>query len=175
VPTWLSEAESPKILHIVSTTSILQCAANGRGREFGDPRRRLAQLTANEMNAERTTYRVIKTLAPGDRGTVALAQKYGQALVCVRHRTDDKGTVRYTTVELVVHSAPIRPRSTRIVFVRTEPHEQALQSMIKAAGGRWDGKNRLWRLPSRVVGILNLRDRVVGMLAYVNPHVSPCG
>ena len=112
---------------------------------------------------ERTTYRVMKTLAPTARGAIALARVYGDALVCVRHRTDAKGKVRHTTVELLVHSTPIRPRPLKMVFLETAPHEQSLQSVIKTAGGIWDGKRRLWRIASRVAGILNLRDRIVEM------------
>jgi len=69
--------------------------------------------------------------------------------------------VRHTTVELLVESTPIHPRPIRMVHVRIEPRERALHDMIEAAGGRWDATRRLWRLPSRVVGILNLRSRVV--------------
>lgn len=113
------------------------------------------------MKTERATYRVIKTLAPGDRGAIALAQRFGEALVCVRHRSDAKGKVRHTTVELLVHSVPIRPRSTKTVLVSVAPDEPTLHAVIRAAGGTWDGRNRLWRLPSRVATILNLRNRVV--------------
>lgn len=113
------------------------------------------------MRSERSTYRVVKTLAPSDRGAITLAQHYGEALVCVRHRTDAKGKFRHITVELLVESVPIRPRNLAMVQVRTEPHERALQAVIKAAGGVWDAKTRLWRLPKRVVSILGLRDRIV--------------
>ena len=113
------------------------------------------------MKAERKNHRVIKTLGPLDRGAIEFARQYGDALICVRHRTDAEGKVRHTTVELLVNSTPIRPRRIVIVNVRVEPHEGAMHSMIKAAGGRWDSKNRVWRLPSRVATILNLRDRVV--------------
>ena len=114
------------------------------------------------MKSERSTYRVIKTLAPIDRGAIELARQYGNALVCVRHRTDAKGKLRHTTVELVVQSTPIRPRSIKTLLINVAPHERELHAVVKAAGGLWDGKQRLWRLPSRVVSILNLRDRVVG-------------
>ncbi|OGA99883.1 MAG: hypothetical protein A3E25_16035 [Burkholderiales bacterium RIFCSPHIGHO2_12_FULL_69_20] len=113
------------------------------------------------MKTERTTHRVIKTLAPTDRGAITWAQRYGEALVCVRHRTDGKGKVRHTTVELLVQSTPIKPRTVKIVQIRIEPHERPLQTMVQTAGGVWDGKTRLWRLPSRVATILNLRSRVV--------------
>lgn len=115
------------------------------------------------MKTERTTYRVVKTLSPTDRGAIALAQQYGEMLVCVRHRTDAKGKVRHTTVELLVQSTPIRPRPIKMVCIRIEPHERTLHAVVKAAGGSWDAKNRLWRLPSRVVGILSLRGRIVPM------------
>jgi hypothetical protein len=125
------------------------------------------------MKTERTNYRVIKTLAPTDRGALEFARKYGNALVCVRHRTDAKGKIRHTTVELVIQRAPIRPRSVKLVYLKVEPHERTLNDVIKAAGGRWDGTNRLWRLPSRVASILNLRDRVVAMYLNPCPHLAP--
>ncbi len=113
------------------------------------------------MTAERSTYRVVKTLAPTDRGAMTLAAHYGEALVCVRHRTDAKGKLRHTTVELLVDTKPIRPRSVAMVHIRTEPQERTLHAVIRQAGGRWDPKTRLWRLPKRVAGILSLRDRIV--------------
>ena len=119
--------------------------------------------TPPPMNTERSSLRVIKTLAPADRGAIELARRYGNALICVRHRTDPKGKVRHTTVELLINSEPIRPRTAKMVYLQTQPHERALHSVIKTAGGFWDGKRQLWRLPSRVATILNLRDRVVSM------------
>jgi hypothetical protein len=113
------------------------------------------------MSTERKSYRVIKTLAPNDRGAIELARRYGDALVCVRHRSDAKGKVRHTTVELLIGSEPIRPRAHKMVCIQTQPHERTLHSVLKAAGGTWDSKRRVWRLPSRVATILNLRDRVV--------------
>jgi hypothetical protein len=115
------------------------------------------------MKTERSTHRVIKTLAPGDRGAIELARRYGDSLICVRHRTDAKGKVRHTTVELLVSSEPIRSRSPKMVYAQTQPHEKSVHSILKAAGGIWDSKRQLWRLPSRVATILNLRDRVVGV------------
>lgn len=124
------------------------------------------------MPADRTTHRVVKTLAPNDRGALALARQYGAALVCVRHRTDAKGKFRHTTVELLVETTPIRPRGIQTVYLRTEPHERHLQDVIKAAGGVWNPKLRLWKLPKRVAGILSLRDRIVSQEADVDPYSS---
>lgn len=113
------------------------------------------------MKPERVHHRVLKTLAPTDRGAIGLARHYGDALICVRYRTDANGKFRHTTVELLVQTAPIRPRALKIVGIKTEPHERYLHSMIKTAGGTWDAKARLWHLPRRIAGILNLRNRIV--------------
>jgi hypothetical protein len=110
--------------------------------------------------AERSTYRVVKTLAPTDRGALELARQYGNALVCVRHRTDARGKVRHTTVELLVRSTPIRARSVKMVYLQIDPGDDAMHAVVRAAGGTWDRARRQWRLPSRVASILNLRHRI---------------
>lgn len=113
------------------------------------------------MPTERRTHRVVKTLAPTNRGAITWTRHYGEALVCVRHRTDAKGKFRHTTVELLVETTPIRPRNQTMVQLRTGPHERELIAVIKTAGGKWDAKARLWTLPRRVAGILSLHDRIV--------------
>ena len=113
------------------------------------------------MMGERTRYRVVKTLAPSDRGAIELAREYGEALVCVRYRTDGRGKVRHTTVELLVSSKSIRPRSTRMVHLKLDPNEHNLRGVVKAAGGVWDPVRQLWRLPRRVANILSLATRIV--------------
>jgi len=104
--------------------------------------------------------RVTKKLSPQSRGAIKLAQQFGDALICVRHRSDDKGEYRFTTVELLVEKAPIRPRTDTLVGVRVGPEEKGLQTVVRTAGGTWDYKAKVWRLPRRVVGILKLVDRI---------------
>jgi hypothetical protein len=111
---------------------------------------------------ERRNHRVIKTLAPDDRGALDYARRYGAALICVRHRADAKGKMRHVTVELLVQSTPIRPRSVGHVWLRLAPHERKLAAVVETAGGHRDERSGLWRLPSRVASILSLRDRIVG-------------
>ena len=113
------------------------------------------------MNTDATKLKVLKKLAPDQAGAKKLAQKYGDALVCVRHRTDPGGRIRYTTVELLVERAPIKPRIDRIVGVKIEYNERALQAAVRAAGARWDPQSKLWRMPRRVAGVLRLHDRIV--------------
>ncbi len=105
--------------------------------------------------------RVLRKLAPASRGACKLARRYGEALVCVRHRVDAQARLRYTTVELLVEVAPIQARSERVVGLRVGARERDVQAMLRAAGGHWDAAARVWRLPSRVVGLLKLGDRVV--------------
>ena len=104
--------------------------------------------------------RVMKKIAPESRGAIKLAKRFGEALVCVRHRIDDKGEFRYTTVELLVEKTAVVPRSDKIVGIRVGPSEKPLQTLVRAAGGTWDSKARVWRLPRRVVGVLKLVDRI---------------
>ena len=113
------------------------------------------------MPTDDANLKVLKKLSPHQAGARKLAQKYGEALVCVRHRTDAKGLYRYTTVELLVDKTNVQARSERIVSLKIDFNEGALRSVIRAAGGSWDQESKLWLLPRRVAGVLNLLDRVV--------------
>lgn len=112
--------------------------------------------TDNEVNLK-----VLKKLSPHQPGARKLAQRYGELLVCVRHRTDAKKQFRYTTVELFVDKSPVRPRSDKIVRLKLLYDEAPLRAVIQAAGGSWSPQSKLWLLPRRVAGALNLLDRVV--------------
>jgi hypothetical protein len=100
---------------------------------------------------------VIKRLPPGAGGTRRLQQRYGRELVCVRYRESADGTTRYTTVELVVERRPLAPPED---LVRIEFGETGLRNQVKAAGGRWDPKLKLWRLPRAATKALRLQSRV---------------
>ena len=114
--------------------------------------------TKTEPNT--SNLRVTKKLSPESRGAIKLAKQFGEALVCVRHRMDDKGEFRYTTVELLVEKSAVRPRTENIVAIRVGPDEKSLQTVVRAAGATWDHKAKVWRLPRRVVGVLKLADRI---------------
>ncbi|WP_374438832.1 hypothetical protein [Inhella sp.] len=90
-----------------------------------------------------------------------LAQRYGGALVCVRHRLSEDGCTRFTTVELLVDAAPVANRGDELVGVRIAYQERDLQDAARAAGARWDPNQRVWRMPRKVAGMLKLLDRVV--------------
>jgi hypothetical protein len=88
-------------------------------------------------------------LKPGQRGTKALADKYGDDLVCVRFRYDAVTKKRIKTVELVVESVdwePPVPRYTAstLVPLLIEGYELELRAQAKAAGGKWNPDKKLW-------------------------------
>lgn len=112
------------------------------------------------LRSDTASLRVTKKLSPTSRGAIKLARQFGDALLCVRHRCDDKGEFRYTTVELLVETTAIQARTEKVVGVRVERDERSLQTVVRAAGGVWDYKTKLWLLPRRVVGILKLVDRI---------------
>jgi len=88
---------------------------------------------------------------------VRLQARFGAALVCVRYREDASGR-RHTTVELVVDERQSKPVFS---LVRIDYRETALRQQAKTAGGVWDARKKLWRLPRIVVQRLKLEDRVV--------------
>jgi len=81
-------------------------------------------------------------LKPGQKGTKHLVEKYGESLLCVRYRYDEKRGVRLKTVEIVVEENPFRPslryRDEYVVAVVVSFTENALRDKLKVAGGRWD-------------------------------------
>lgn len=80
-------------------------------------------------------------LKPGQKGTKRLVEMYGDSLLCVRYRFDEKRGVRLKTVELVVEEKIVRPgtrhRDDDSVAVIVAYNEKALRDRLKAAGGRW--------------------------------------
>jgi len=111
---------------------------------------------------------VEKTLRPGSDGTRRYVERFGNRLVCVRHRVDRQQGLRYTTVELIVDHRPCNARrkprpeaGTPEQFpVRINYQEYALRRQVREAGGQWDPQHRVWLLSADAVGRLNLRDRV---------------
>ena len=88
-------------------------------------------------------------LKPGQKGTKALVEKYGDALVCVRYRYDEATRTRIKTVELLVEKKELASAKQKIdnealVPVQITYTESSLIRMAKAMGGRWDPEVRLW-------------------------------
>jgi len=88
-------------------------------------------------------------LMPGQKGTKALVDIYGDALFCVRYRYDEESNTRVKTVEIVVGKKAWTPPQPMFsddenVSVRIAFSESKLKNMARAAGGRWNPEKRLW-------------------------------
>ena len=111
--------------------------------------------------------RVRLSLKPGQPGTKSLLAEYGERLVCVRYRYDERRRRRFKTVELIVESAEWRPGGGRVareklVSLRVDWRELELRRRVKAAGAVWDSRNRVWWLSLGRVEDLGLESRIVG-------------
>lgn len=105
------------------------------------------------------------TPRPGDRGTRSLVEKYGEALVAVRYRYDERSLKRYTTVELVVDEARWVPERCisdpdRLVGLRIGYEETELRARLRGVQARWDPAGKLWWLRLGVVVQLSLEERI---------------
>lgn len=110
--------------------------------------------------------KTVRKVTPGQPGTKKLLEKYGKALVCVRYRYDSKHQKKIKTVELIINESPWRKNANRIpanktVFLQVAYGEVRIGRLIKAAGGRWNRKKRLWELPYGEVQALGLEERMV--------------
>jgi hypothetical protein len=91
-------------------------------------------------------------LKPGQKGTKALVEQYGDALVCVRYRYDEVSRTRIKTVELIIEKKelpPLRKKQQKIeddtvVPLKIEYGEKLLGKMARSFGGRWDPDVKLW-------------------------------
>lgn len=89
-------------------------------------------------------------LKPGQKGTKALVEKYGDALVCVRYRYDETNRTRLKTVELIVEKKELpavlqqKVADNALVPVRISYGERELGKMAKTMGGKWDPDVKLW-------------------------------
>lgn len=115
---------------------------------------------------QKTEMRSKRTLKPGDPGTQKFLRRYGDDLVCVRYRYDADNGKRITTVELIVESGQWQKNPNRIphnktVRVRVAYRETELRKLVKHAGGKWNGEDRVWELPYAEVKQLGLTKRMV--------------
>jgi len=89
-------------------------------------------------------------LKPGQKGTKALVEKYGEALVCVRYRYDEISRTRLKTVELIVEKKELpalqdqKVADDTLVPVKISYGQRELGIMANAMGGKWDPDVKLW-------------------------------
>jgi hypothetical protein len=108
--------------------------------------------------------RVRLKLNPGQPGTKHLLRQYGDRLVCVRYRYDEKSKKRYTTVELIVAEEPWLTDTTKpdtIVRIVIGYNEVDLRQKVKDAGGKWSKSTKTWKIPYKTVRKLGLMKRII--------------
>ena len=102
---------------------------------------------------------------PPAPGSQHWQQRYGDALVCVRHREDPAGLRRLVTVELVVADVATRPRQRRLQDQAWYPlavaaSEKALRRQLRLEGGRWDAAEGYWYAQGNIIRKMGLHDRI---------------
>ncbi len=107
------------------------------------------------------------TLQPGQDGAKQMQAQYGDRLVCVRYRYDERRQKRFKTVELIVEESDWAPQTGQriegaLVWVRVALPEVEVRRQVKRAGGRWDPHRGMWALRYEQVVALGLSERIVG-------------
>lgn len=108
-------------------------------------------------------------LIPGQKGTKSLQKQYGDALVCVRYRYDEKNCRQLKTAEIIVSEKEWIPpdhlihqfAAGAIVAVKIGVQEKALQQQAKAVGGRWDPAQKVWLIPFGCIAGTELEKLVI--------------
>jgi len=103
-------------------------------------------------------------LKPGQKGTKRLVEQYGDALLCVRYRYDEKRGIRLKTVEIVVEewtSIPSRFKDGDIVSVSVHFEEIELREQLRTLRARWDAQAKLWFVPYRLIRGTPLEARIL--------------
>lgn len=102
-------------------------------------------------------------LKPGQKGTVRLKEKYGEALLCVRYRFDEIRQVKVKTVELIVDEKPLvmpRFRNEEMVPVSVAFDEVELREQLRTMRARWDGQIKVWFVRYGLVRGTELESRI---------------
>ena len=105
-------------------------------------------------------------LKPGQKGTKRLLEKYGDSLLCVRYRFDEKRGVRLKTVEIIVEETAVKAslqyRDEDVVAVIVSFSENVLRDKLKVVGGRWDPEKKVWHvLYGSIRGDTELEERIL--------------
>jgi len=110
-----------------------------------------------------------RKLQPGQAGTKKYLKQYGKDLVCVRYKYDRFTKEKIKTIELIVERGLWEPEGKRvpankIVSIRIHIDEIELRQRVKMLGGRWNSKEKVWKIAYGQVKILNLEERIVNSI-----------
>jgi hypothetical protein len=103
-------------------------------------------------------------LKPGQKGTLRLYEKYGDALLCVRYRYDEARRVKLKTVELIVDERPLdmpRFQDNNITPVSVAYEEVELREQLRNMRARWDSQIKMWFVPYGLIRGTELESRIM--------------
>ena len=121
--------------------------------------RQLSKVKNTDQPLDRL--RVAKKYGPQQDGAKRFSRRYGEQLVCVRHRISEDGLSRFTTVEILAETTPIAPRQRTLIALQLPPGAKSTRSLLLACGAFWDAKARVWMIPHMVAkGLRLLKYRV---------------
>jgi len=103
-------------------------------------------------------------LKPGQKGTRRLVEQYGESLLCVRYRYDEKRGIRLKTVEIVVEekllSTP-RFKDEDVVPVSVSFDEMEFRDQLHKMHAKWDPQLKVWHVPYRLIRGTALEQRII--------------
>jgi len=110
--------------------------------------------------------RILKTIIPGRPGSKKWVEKYSDDLVCVRYKYDFERKMKIKAVELIVEEKPWNPDknilpANKKVGIKVLYGEINIGKLVKAAGGYWNRKRKIWELPYKEAIALGLEERIV--------------
>jgi hypothetical protein len=105
-------------------------------------------------------------LKPGQKGTKRLVEQYGDALICVRYRYDEKKHKQYKTAEIIVSESEWTPPPAKypegtLVSLKIGINENVLQNQVRSLGGRWNKEKQVWLVPYGCIAGTKLEKLIV--------------
>ena len=103
---------------------------------------------------------------PGQRGAKKFVAHYGDRLMSVRYRHDERRTKRFKTVELIVQEwawlpPPPQQAQASLVLVRVALPEVGIRRQVKGARGIWKPDKQAWEVRYDHAVALGLAKRIV--------------
>ena len=103
-------------------------------------------------------------LKPGQKGTRRLLELYGEKLLCVRYRYDEKRGMRLKTVEIVVEEKPwqqpFRFQDGDMTPVSVGYEETALREKLRKLHAKWNPQKKVWLVPYHLIRGTELESRI---------------
>jgi len=129
---------------------------------------------------------VVRTIAPGKRGSIRYLKEWGDQLVTVRYRKNMETNQMLTTIEIVVDQRPLpvqsksanqllkaQAKQQQYVALKINYHEVEYRHSIKKAGGSWSKQMKMWVTHRDTAERLGLSSRIVEGAVEMCVDVDP--